>query len=665
MYLINIILLLALFNYVLFYINKGKSNILYCGIVAWAGKNPNKFDKAKFDLVGSYNEERGIHSCGVASDGNISIGVKDNKVYRDFITNVGYDAPLHIPTVIGHTRHATFGVHNADNAHPFGFGDDGKGDYEFIGVHNGSLLNHKDLANQFGVKHKYNVKGKPNRDKIDSEVLLEIIYSNKNYKVLSEYNGAAALVFQDLSKPNVIYCWHGASKKYHNSSEETIWEERPLFYYKETRNSLYISSMKNSLEAIGGTWEEGDDKEPIGTIGQFHHNTLYTITDGNIEKAETLRISRKGRNYMKGTDNTYTPPAKKEKPWERPVNKSNNTKHFNLDGLMVEDDIEDETFYKHQGTNAYVANAQRALNFDTKLDKFNVYTEPKPKVNMLSKTYFWKMRYWKNGNLLKGCYVFIENFGFYFLADTLKGAEDHFWNITNKEFFAGDFVFNGQKFTSKDKAFIPFEHNKHNEIVDVPIFYFYEGVRLSQLLDYTACLDSENNGSKFDWKSLSHCSTHPLIDISYGCKTAKTQAIILKDRLVNDIICPIGSNRIYTIENGNCVLIEIKKKIEVTADKNYDTLDSIMDSIEEYEKGILKSEKKESTIKKIGNISNTSCDLLEKTIDDTFKVPFMQFPLAIKRLQMYSQNPKSQEAIVLLEKFLREARIMVELELKE
>ena len=264
-----------------------------CGIFAWSGKDPKKFNKDKFDKLGIFNIDRGKDSCGVSFDGEVYYGLNTEKLYSKFIVNREIK-PLKYPVVIGHTRQASIGnIVNETNAHPFGFGNNSEGNYEFIGCHNGTLYNHKDLASTFKIDTAETIKVQsdhnPNgfyesfRQKIDSEILLEIIYKTKNFKVLSQYNGAAALVFTNTNEPNVIYVWKGASKWYDYTNYH-IEEERPLFYYKETKNSLYISSIQESLETIGG----------IANVNlfTFSPNTIYKITDGDVEHAEKTPISR-------------------------------------------------------------------------------------------------------------------------------------------------------------------------------------------------------------------------------------------------------------------------------------------------------------------------------------------------------------------------------------
>lgn len=619
-----------------------------CGIMAWAGKSPKKFDKAKFNLLGSYNEDRGIHSCGVSVDGDIFIGIEKNKVFRDFIVNVGYENPEKIPVVIGHTRHATGGAHNEYNAHPFGFGKLND-TFEFIGVHNGSLLNHEEIATENNIELFTDLPGTKNhkrsRKKIDSELLLEIIYRNKNFKILSQYNGAAALVFQDLNKPNVLYCWHGASKKYSYEKGDKIFEERPLFYYKETRNSLYISSMKNSLESIA------HDKD---AIDEFEHNTLYTITDGNIEKARKQKISRKNCHHLKS--NNY---------------------HNNSNKKRVYDDYEDdEAFYKHQGCNLLPRNTQTAIPFANDSistgnaetsDKENIYNEPKPAVNLSNKTYFWKFRYFTGKDqLLSGCYVYIKDFGFFFLSDEVKKAETNFWQIVNKEFHTDSFNFKDFHISKNPK--IPFIHNTKNEIINPPLHFFYKGVKLLSSMDYIQCMEAKRNNREFDWESLSHCSTHPIIDLKYQRKTSLTQCIKLKDKLFTGTICPLGSKYIYKILSGNCVSRDIKHVYfdadtkKNSNDKKVDSVKDIMSLLEYNEKDIEENERNEKSSLKDNRDKE---GIVEKTIDSVLKPYLQKISLDMTRLEYYKNNGKVRTCMMVLENLSRDIVELVELEHKE
>lgn len=52
-----------------------------CGIFGYAGKNPKTFNKAKFDILGLYNNSRGGDSCGVTTDGEIYYGLRTSKNY--------------------------------------------------------------------------------------------------------------------------------------------------------------------------------------------------------------------------------------------------------------------------------------------------------------------------------------------------------------------------------------------------------------------------------------------------------------------------------------------------------------------------------------------------------------------------------------------------------
>ena len=122
-----------------------------CGIFGHAGDSPKKVNIDKLNMLGVLNEVRGVDSCGLTMDGGILKGIDWLAKYRNFISFYDISSPRIVPTVIGHTRKSTVGVNSMANAHPFGFGslklksfkEEG---FKFVGVHNGTLLNHTEFA---------------------------------------------------------------------------------------------------------------------------------------------------------------------------------------------------------------------------------------------------------------------------------------------------------------------------------------------------------------------------------------------------------------------------------------------------------------------------------------------------------------------------------------
>jgi len=599
-----------------------------CGIFGWAGKKPQDFDKARFDILGMYNIERGKHSCGVTVDGDIYVGVDSNKVYHDFLANSGYNNPQKFPFVIGHTRHATGGAHNVENAHPFGFGQL-KDSYEFIGVHNGKLHNHVDLATQYKIDKKER-KEKENivtyREKIDSEVLLEIIYKSGNYKVLEEYKGAAALVFCNVNEPNVVYFYHGKSTKYWNDKEAE--EERPLWFWQDKANSLYVSSLAKSLIAIGGT---------EANVHAFDYNTVYKVTDGDIDSAVKFKVDRSQAQQSEYSPTQYGKTSHSKGPSEQHCG------------------------FRPSKNHTRVIPLNQHLPKDTAIT--NIYNDaPIKEMNdFKGGVYVNKLRYFRNGHLIKGVFTYIPKYGFYFLAEKVKEAEKRFYDLINKYFDpeGKDFI---RSITDiprdeRKRLYIPFIITKENETSFPQLFFFYDGIRIKTEGDYEACL---RENPKFNWEALSICSAHPVCDIGSNYKRPAEQNILWDGKPVTDIVSPLGSGKIYTIEEGNCK--DIREQVEVDAE-SIKKIEDAVKLITAHEKEVLTEELNE--IESPQEEMKFDEDLLEKDLDHFFKEALRIYPGYVKRLKEYSGAPRADKAKEMIEIFIESATKLMTVDIND
>lgn len=395
-----------------------------CGIHGWGGKDPKDFNIHKFNILGILNETRGKHSCGITYNGEIYTGTKDQSLWRDFCSVHTEEMEITVPAVIGHTRHATRGVHSASNAHPFGFG--GKDFiHDFVGVHNGSLVNDSSLAKKYDVEER-DRSVNPARLKIDSEILLEIIYK-RGFEVLNYYNGAAALIFQDLSKPNVIYAYHGKSPTY---ARGTAVEERPLYGYQESPNSLYLCSLEESLEVINDTG---------GEIFELKHNIVYEITDGDFSTAVEHTVDRMAR-------------------FQRDYERTTRTRSHNATQTPSSQGCAVSTVTQKS--------EQSNNNFPANDDQFNIFLE-KPVIDpsQLKKgqVIYNKLRYWMDGKLCKGVFTPLKNNNMALMGVDLASAKKAYAAVADKYKFQKDPLW----------------------------FYIWEGVMLDGEMDYDACLRNE------------------------------------------------------------------------------------------------------------------------------------------------------------------------------
>ena len=205
-----------------------------CGLFGYIGKDNKRFSWDKFNVLGLFNDSRGGDSCGRYLLGRVLYGVEKKKLYRDLVLSYKNDSVFKENNVIlGHCRKATVGAHTEANAQPIVLLNESLTEEQkkqenvltedFVMIHNGTLQNHEELAEKYGIKE---VKGET-----DSKILAKLI-KKEGFKILTEYIGAAAIVIYDIREKisrgvDVVYIFRGKSKAY--STSTTTDEERPLF----------------------------------------------------------------------------------------------------------------------------------------------------------------------------------------------------------------------------------------------------------------------------------------------------------------------------------------------------------------------------------------------------------------------------------------------------
>lgn len=235
-----------------------------CGIAGYIGNNFNKY---KFNTLGLYNDSRGGDSCGIFinNDGVNSVyyGHDKTKLYKNFVELGGLkDVNLESPNfALLHCRKASVGGISLATAQPVVIRN-AQNEVVFAMIHNGTLVNYKDLANKYSVEFELT--------ETDSQIFCKTVYA-AGYGVLAEYDGAGAFVFWDSRDgDDTIKIFKGASQFYED--DNNLYIERPL-YCMSQEDSFWFSSMEESLNFIN------DENVKVENVA---HNKLITIKNGNI-----------------------------------------------------------------------------------------------------------------------------------------------------------------------------------------------------------------------------------------------------------------------------------------------------------------------------------------------------------------------------------------------
>ncbi len=606
---IETIVILGLLKYLINYLFKQNSSILCCGIFGQATNSPKKINESNIKILGMFNESRGKSSCGITYDGELYHGMDKDKLFSDFIKGRSFK-PRTIPVVFGHTRQSSVGIVSEFNCHPFGFGQNRIGDgYKFIMCHNGTLLNYKELAVQYDIEdsEKYkNTNGvEMTRFKIDSEVIGEILFKSRSFRVLSEYNGRAALVWTDTDNPNITYLWSGKSKARSDDDVSTAEEERPLNVYIENKNSFYFSSLPEALHAIGGN---------VKNTFQIDYNTVYVVKDGNFADARKIPISRRN-NHHSVTYGSYGREAYNYKNSAFITNHANASAILKREHAFKELNKDNESLLKLPLPNMHNIYDDKALKAQ------NEYN---------GKVYPQKLRFWQNGHLIQGIYIYVPDYGYYLIGE--KNLEA---NMTLMKLAGVPFV--GNRFDT-------FHHAKEGDgkilftsMSDAPkLYYFVEGVPMEYSADYQRCLDLKKSlvkGVYLDHTILSHGSLLPVVQVEWITKTITSQGIIKNGNKFTGAVDFLGFEKMYTIKDGNLVGFAKKETLSLvirpviqlnsgtnskvkspnvtSSGYNPSNLEKVYDNISDFEKEIQEFEEeikltKNINLKKDDKLSNDS-----------------------------------------------------------
>ncbi|MFM1931583.1 MAG: Citrobacter phage [Bacteroidota bacterium] len=219
-----------------------------CGLVAFSTPTPST---PSLSNLLSLSQNRGTHSTGVCFSNPSGFPVIQ-KDLGPFDTNLRHHLLNPIcSAALAHTRDATIGSVNLSNCHPFKFN-------HIIGAHNGTINNYLQLSLEYKPRFEH-VHINPNSVDMDSKLIFAALATDQNLSILSKIEGAAALIWFDLSNaPSTLNIWRN--------------EFRPLhFGTLISTNATYVASEAQALEAFG-----------CSSIQPFEPHRLYKLKMGVV-----------------------------------------------------------------------------------------------------------------------------------------------------------------------------------------------------------------------------------------------------------------------------------------------------------------------------------------------------------------------------------------------